>query len=79
MNVNFAYHFQADKPVENLNLSVDIVANLVAAQSWSKSFDLLQTAETGNFNLDLPSILPVMLQRYNLSNSETGASPAHII
>jgi hypothetical protein len=76
MNVNFAYHFQADKPVENLNLSVDIVANLVAAQSWSKSFDLLQTAETGNFNLDLPIDIAGYASTIQSINSETGASPA---
>jgi hypothetical protein len=76
MNVNFAYHFQADKPVENLNLSVDIVANLVATQSWSKSFDLLQTAENGNFNLDLPIDIAGYASTIQSINSETGASPA---
>ncbi len=76
MNVNFAYHFQSDKPVDNLNLSVDVVANLVAAQSWSKSFDLLQTTENSNFNLDLPIDIAGYASTIKSINSETGASPA---
>ncbi len=76
MNVNFAYHFQADKPVDNLKLRVDVVANLVATQSWSKSFDLLQTAENGNFNLDLPIDIAGYASTIQSINSETGASPA---
>ena len=76
MNVNFAYQFQSDKPVQNLNMSVDIVANLAAAQSWSKSFDLLQTEENGNFNLAFPIDIPYYTSLIQSINSETGASPA---
>ena len=76
MNVNFAYQFQSDKPVQNLNMSVDIVANLAAAQSWSKSFDLLQTEENGNFNLAFPIDIPYYTSLIQAINSETGASPA---
>lgn len=76
MNVNFAYQFQSDKPVENLNMSVDIVANLAAAQSWSKSFDLLQTEENGNFNLSFPIDIPGYTSLIQAINSKTGAAPS---
>ena len=76
INATFAYQFQADQPVQNLKMSVDVVANLVAAQSWSKSFDLLQTPENGNFNLDFPIDITGYNSLIQAINSETGAAPA---
>jgi hypothetical protein len=75
MNVNFVYQFQTDKPVENLKMSVDVVTGLAASQSWSKSFDLLQTEENGNFNLDFPVDIPGYTLLMQAINSETGATP----
>jgi len=75
MDAGFAYQFQADKPVQNLQISVDITANLTAAQSWSKSFDLLQTTEDGNFNLDFPIDIAGYNALIQAINSETGAAP----
>jgi len=76
MNAGFTYQFQADQPVQNLKMGVDVVANLVAAQSWSKSFDLLQTSENGNFNLDFPIDIAGYDSLIKAINSETGAAPA---
>jgi Family of unknown function (DUF5305) len=75
MDVTFDYQFQATKPVNNLNTSVDIVATLAVPQSWSKNFDLLQTQKSGNFNLAFPLDIASYTQLMQSINSETKVSP----
>jgi hypothetical protein len=74
MDVNFGYQFQATKPVQSLNTSVDIIATLGVPQSWSKNFDLLQTTKSGNFTVDLPLDIASYMQLIQSINSETGTA-----
>lgn len=76
MDVSFGYKFQATKAVQNLNTSVDIVANLAASQSWSKSFDLIQTTKSGNFTTDFPVDIASYAQLIQSIDVETGAAPS---
>jgi len=75
MYVGFAYQFQANKAVQNLNATVDIVANLAASQSWSKSFDLLQSTKSGNFTVDFPLDIASYAALMQSINSEIGTAP----
>lgn len=61
--------------MNNLNTTVDIVATLAVPQSWSKSFDLLQTQKNGNLTLYFPIDIASYTQLYQSINSETGVSP----
>jgi hypothetical protein len=74
MDVNFGYQFQANKTVQNLSESVDIVATLAVPQSWSKNFDLLQATKSGNFNLDFPIDVAGYFQLVKSIISETGVN-----
>jgi len=75
MDVNFGYLFQANKPVENLKTTVDMVATLAVPQSWSKDFTLLNTEKSGDFSLNFPIDLSSYMQLLGSIRSETGVSP----
>ena len=75
MTVNFGYQFAADKPVNNLKTTVDIVAVLEAPQSWSKTFPLLSTSRSGNIAVNFPVDLSGYTQLLSSIRTETGTSP----
>ena len=76
VKVSFLYQFKADQPVNNLKADVVVTALLEAPKVWSRTFTLLQTSESGNFNINLPLDVAGYRDLADTIGTETGASAA---
>ena len=74
MDVTFYYKLKSDRPPSQVATDVDITAVLEASELWSKSFPLLHTEKSGDFNVSFPLDLVHYLESLEAILAETGAS-----
>ncbi|MFA5309359.1 MAG: DUF5305 family protein [Dehalococcoidales bacterium] len=75
MSMDYAYHLEANKPINQLHESVEINAILENPGKWSKTIQLIpQTDNSGNFSATFPLDLQEYIDFFNSTQSETGVS-----
>ncbi len=72
IDITYDYSFGSDKSIEPIATDLEIMVILEASDTWVKEFPLLQTTESGDFNVKFSLDLPYYLNMINKIVSETG-------
>lgn len=74
IEATFSYELKSNQPIRQAATDVEIDAVLEASKLWSRRFPLLQTKESGSFEVSLPLDLDYYLEALETIRAETGAS-----